>query len=69
MRSGRAEVTNASGSRLVEHMLQDKKRQSGTLPFLLARGIGKTYLDTSVDLTDIAAFLDGHSPQSSNIPE
>jgi 3-dehydroquinate synthase len=69
MKTTRAEVTNASGSRLVEHMLQDKKRQSGTLPFLLARGIGKTYLDTSVDLTDIAAFLDGHSPQSSNIPE
>jgi 3-dehydroquinate synthase len=48
----------ASGARLVEHMLHDKKMDAGTLPFLLARGIGETYLDRSVDLTDVAAFLD-----------
>ncbi|RYD52513.1 MAG: 3-dehydroquinate synthase, partial [Sphingomonadales bacterium] len=30
----------------------------GTLPFLLARGIGQTYLDRTVDLKDVAAFLD-----------
>lgn len=49
---------HASGTRLVEHMLHDKKMDAGTLPFLLARGIGQAYLDKSVDLTDIAAFLD-----------
>jgi 3-dehydroquinate synthase len=58
MKNAVADITNASGASLVAHMLQDKKRQNGTLPFLLARGIGKTYLDTSVDLRQVAAFLD-----------
>ncbi len=49
----------ASGQRLVEHMLHDKKMAGGTLPFLLARGIGQTYLDRTVNLHDVAAFLDG----------
>jgi 3-dehydroquinate synthase len=48
----------ASGARLVEHMLHDKKMDAGTLPFLLARGIGQTYLDRTVDLKQVAAFLD-----------
>jgi 3-dehydroquinate synthase len=49
---------SASGERLVEHMLHDKKMSAGTLPFLLARGIGQTYLAKDVDLADVAAFLD-----------
>lgn len=48
----------ASGDILVGHMLHDKKREGGTLPFLLARGIGQTFLDRSVDLGNVAAFLD-----------
>ncbi|MBL0924098.1 MAG: 3-dehydroquinate synthase [Sphingomonadaceae bacterium] len=48
----------AKGARLVEHMLHDKKMAGGKLPFLLARGIGKTFLNKDVDLADIAAFLD-----------
>ena len=48
----------ASGAVLVDHMRHDKKMDAGTLPFLLARGIGQTYLDHSVDLADVAAFLD-----------
>jgi 3-dehydroquinate synthase len=48
----------ASGARLVEHMLHDKKMAAGTLPFLLAKGIGQTFLDKTVDLRDVAAFLD-----------
>ncbi|WP_380781185.1 3-dehydroquinate synthase [Sphingomonas sp. R86520] len=48
----------ASGARLVDHMRHDKKMAAGTLPFLLARGIGQTYLDKSVDLADVEAFLD-----------
>lgn len=47
-----------SGSDLVGHMLHDKKMAGGTLPFLLARGIGQTYLAKNVDLSDVAAFLD-----------
>lgn len=50
---------NTGGKALVEHMLHDKKMDAGTLPFLLARGIGQTYLDKKVDLNDVAAFLDG----------
>lgn len=48
----------ASGARLVEHMRHDKKMAAGTLPFLLAREIGRTYLDRSVDLADVERFLD-----------
>lgn len=48
----------ASGARLVEHMLHDKKMSAGTLPFLLARGIGQTYFAKDVDLADVAAYLD-----------
>ena len=49
---------DAAGARLVEHMRHDKKASGGTLPFLLARGIGATYLDRDVDLADVEAFLD-----------
>ncbi len=48
----------ADGATLVAHMLHDKKMDAGTLPFLLARGIGRTYLDKSVDLRAVQAFLD-----------
>ena len=48
----------ASGATLVNHMRNDKKMATGTLPFLLARDIGETYLDKTVDLDDITAFLD-----------
>jgi 3-dehydroquinate synthase len=39
-------------------MLHDKKMAAGTLPFILAHAIGDAYVDRSVDLADIAAFLD-----------
>ena len=48
----------ATGARLVEHMRHDKKASGGRLPFLLARGIGRTYLDRTVDLATVEAFLD-----------
>ena len=49
---------NATGARLVEHMRHDKKMASGRLPFLLAHGIGATYLDADVSLADVERFLD-----------
>jgi 3-dehydroquinate synthase len=52
-------ITNASGAVLAAHMAHDKKKSGGAIPFLLARGIGQTYLDTSVTLDAVAAFLDG----------
>jgi 3-dehydroquinate synthase len=54
----RAAHVDASGERLVEHMLHDKKKSGGTLPFLLANGIGQTFLAKDVDLEDVAQFLD-----------
>jgi 3-dehydroquinate synthase len=47
------------GERLVGHMLHDKKREGGRLPFLLARGIGQTFVARDVDLGDVAGFLEG----------
>ncbi|KMS61243.1 3-dehydroquinate synthase [Sphingobium baderi] len=48
----------ADGAALVAHMLHDKKMAAGTLPFLLARGIGQTFLSKDVALDDVAAFLE-----------
>ncbi len=48
----------ASGQRLVDHMMHDKKMSGGTLPFLLANSIGQSFLASDVELEDVAAFLD-----------
>ena len=45
------------GQALVAHMLHDKTMDSGTLPFVLLHAIGEAFLDRSVDLGDVAAFL------------
>jgi 3-dehydroquinate synthase len=52
---------NTNGDRLVGHMLHDKKMSGGTLPFILARGIGEAYVDKSVSLAEVAAFLDAEA--------
>jgi 3-dehydroquinate synthase len=51
----------ADGKQLVHYMLHDKKMSGGTLPFLLARGIGQTFLSKDVVLDDVAAFLDAEA--------
>jgi 3-dehydroquinate synthase len=48
----------ADGTALVRHMLHDKKKKGGRLPFVLARGIGQAFLDRSVELPEVEAFLD-----------
>ncbi len=48
----------ASGDTLVKHMVHDKKMTGGTLPFILAHGIGQAFVDKTVSLSDVAAFLD-----------
>ena len=50
---------DCDGKALTEHMLHDKKMDAGTLPFLLMRGIGETFVAKDVDLGDVARFLDG----------
>ena len=52
---------SASGATLVAHMLHDKKRTGGNLPFLLARGIGQTFLARDVDLGEVERFLDAEA--------
>lgn len=51
---------SANGEVLVAHMRHDKKRSGGALPFILARGIGAAFVDKSVDLSDVARFLDAN---------
>lgn len=54
----RAAGVTDSGAALAAHMTHDKKASGGKVPFLLARGIGQTFLAHDVDLADVAAFLD-----------
>lgn len=56
---GQAGIT-APGAALVEHMLLDKKREGGKLPFILTSGIGQAFVDPTVDLSDVTAYLDHH---------
>lgn len=46
------------GKSLIAHMAQDKKRKKGRLPFILTRGIGKSFIDQGVDIMDVEKFLD-----------
>jgi len=54
----RALGLGCTGRQLTDHMLHDKKMDAGTLPFLLLRGIGQTFVAKDVDLDAVAAFLD-----------
>jgi 3-dehydroquinate synthase len=54
---------SASGDRLAAHMAHDKKKAGGRVPFILARGIGRAFVDKSVALEEVARFLD--QPRSS----
>jgi 3-dehydroquinate synthase len=45
------------GEQLAEHMVHDKKREAGRTAFILVRGIGQAFVDRSIDLADVADFL------------
>ncbi|MFB0611635.1 3-dehydroquinate synthase [Aurantiacibacter poecillastricola] len=49
---------DCTGEKLASHMLHDKKMDAGTLPFILLRAIGEAFLDKSVEMADVAAFLE-----------
>lgn len=49
---------SARGERLIAHMMHDKKIAGGVLPFILPRRIGDAFVDRSVAVADVAAFLD-----------
>jgi 3-dehydroquinate synthase len=44
--------------RLIEHMGQDKKMQDGRVTFVLAKGVGKAFLERNVSQSALAALLD-----------
>jgi 3-dehydroquinate synthase len=50
---------DTDGATLVGHMAHDKKMEGGRLPFLLARGVGATFLAKDVELAEVELFLDG----------
>ena len=47
-----------TGESLAAHMAHDKKASGGSVPFILARGIGEAFVDRNVDLSNVAFFLD-----------
>jgi 3-dehydroquinate synthase len=49
---------DAPGERLAAHMAHDKKKAGGRVPFILARGIGQAFVDKSVDMDEVARFLE-----------
>ena len=46
------------GAKLTSWMSRDKKNSSGRTALVLARGIGRAFLEPAVDLQRLAAFLD-----------
>jgi 3-dehydroquinate synthase len=46
------------GEQLAAHMQHDKKRSGGRTAFILVRGIGEAFVDESIELSEVAAFLD-----------
>jgi len=45
-------------ARLVARMRDDKKNQAGEITLILARGIGKAWIDPRIDATHLVAFLE-----------
>ena len=56
--SARSAGVTAPGERLVAYMAHDKKKSGGRVAFILAQGIGQAFVDRSVELDEVAAFLD-----------
>jgi 3-dehydroquinate synthase len=47
-----------TGAALAQHVAHDKKASGGRVAYILARGIGRAFVDTSVELDEVADFLD-----------
>ena len=56
-RPAQAGIAADAAHRLVGHMLHDKKRTPAGLPFILATGIGQSFVAKSVPLAEVEAFL------------
>ena len=53
-----AAVLPLSAARLLEHMSRDKKTTDGQLTFVMTRGIGQAFLDSTVDQREVLSFLE-----------
>ena len=51
---------SASSADILDAMAQDKKVKRGALTFILARGIGESFIAPDVPAADIRAYLDDH---------
>jgi 3-dehydroquinate synthase len=51
-------LVGMSPERLVRHIASDKKASAGRVPFVLTRGIGEAFVDRSVELGEVEAFLE-----------
>lgn len=47
-----------SAQRLAKRMAGDKKATGGRVPFVLTRGMGEAFVDRSVELAEVEAFLE-----------
>ena len=54
-----------SAEELLSAMGQDKKVKAGQLTFILARGIGKSFVAPGIDRGDVLAFLNEELAQKS----
>jgi 3-dehydroquinate synthase len=52
-----AGIAADAAPRLVAHMAHDKKRTSDGLPFILAHGLGRSFVAKDIPLADVQAFL------------
>lgn len=50
--------------KLIEHMQSDKKVKDGKMVFILAKGIGKSFIDESVKESDLREFLNHYGKHS-----
>jgi 3-dehydroquinate synthase len=48
---------DADPGALIEHIRHDKKGAGGSVPFILAKGIGQAFVDQNVSLEDVRDFL------------
>jgi 3-dehydroquinate synthase len=53
-----ARLKGVDANRLVQGMASDKKASGGRVAFVLTRGIGKAFVDRSVELGEVEAFLE-----------
>ena len=61
-------ITVGTPERLVAHMASDKKASGGRVAFILTRGIGQAFVDQSVELADVQAFLQREMIRGNVIP-